>query len=371
MKTLLITIVISILTLSGCFSTPTDDNNEQMELHLIWEYAYDPDGGAPRVKPLLHSNMVITSGDINTTALDYQTGEVIWKTPFDHHRQLLNSRFGLNDNILTGSIVRTIIAWDINSGEELWSIPIDDSLSFNNSRGIGVIPGGFIAVSNGSYVYKLNLNGEINFVNTDARSYEMTYLESVLYVGQVQNMEGVVSAYEVENFELLWRFNPGGFAYPAFTAPILEGGIVYIGTTTGPTGSKNGFFALDASTGEELWRREGIFTYSAVLVDDFIYIHDASGVYKLNKSDGSIEWYSDFNAGNGTAPIDYGYGYIYAPHSGTMHIVDAESGEIVHRLSPPDGSFFWRVTAGAGRIFAQSSRHLYAFAPWGFEEALE
>lgn len=49
----------------------------------------------------------------------------------------------------------------------------------------------------------------------------------------------------------------------------------------------------------------------------------------------------------------------------------SESGEIVHRISPPDGSYFWLVTTGAGRIFAQSNRHLYAFAPWGHTEPME
>jgi hypothetical protein len=52
-------------------------------------------------------------------------------------------------------------------------------------------------------------------------------------------------------------------------------------------------------------------------------------------------------------------------------VFDAESGELLHVLPAPDGSFFWRVTAGAGRIFAQSSNHLYAFAPWGHKLPLE
>jgi len=358
--------------LPGCFSNPKESNGGFIsDLNLLWKYEYEPDGGAPRVKPLIHHNMVITSGDINTVAIDFKTGNVVWKTPFNHHRQLLNSTFGLNEDILTGSIARKVIAWNIFSGEELWKITFDDSLSFNNSRGIVVIPNGFIAVSNGPMFYRINFNGIMNSVLTDARSYEMYYNNGVVYTGQVKNMEGVVSAYDVNTFELLWRFNPGGFAYPAYTAPIVENNIVYVGTTGGPTGSRNGFFALNAQTGEEIWRREGIFTYSAVLVGDYIYVNDAAGIYKLRKSNGRIEWYSDFQAGAGTGPIAYGYGYLYAPHSGTMHIVDADTGEIVHRMSPPHGNWFWLVTADKGRIFAQSSSHLYAFAPWGHKQPLD
>ena len=107
-----------------------------------------------------------------------------------------------------------------------------------------------------------------------------------------------------------------------------------------------------------------------MLEGDFIYVNDAAGIYKLGKADGRVEWYSDFRAGAGTAPIAYAHGYLYAPHSGTLHVVEAGTGEVVHRLSPPDGSYFWQVTAGAGRVFVQSNRRLYAFAPWGHEGPL-
>ena len=228
MKTLIQSILICILTLSGCFFSPPEKNGEDEEkLHVLWEYTYDFDGGAPRVRPLLHSNKIITSGDINTTALDYITGELIWKTPFDHHRQLLNSTFGLKDEIIVGSIAQKIIAWNVFSGEELWSMPIDDSLSFNNSRGIGVIPDGFVAVSNGPMVYRIDKGGNMEIINTDARSYEATFQDGVLYIGQVKDMEGVVSAYDIFTFELIWRFNPKGFAYPAYTAPIIENNTIY------------------------------------------------------------------------------------------------------------------------------------------------
>lgn len=37
------------LMLSGCFSSPAADKEKipQQRLHLLWEYAYDLDGGSP------------------------------------------------------------------------------------------------------------------------------------------------------------------------------------------------------------------------------------------------------------------------------------------------------------------------------------
>jgi outer membrane protein assembly factor BamB len=183
-------------------------------------------------------------------------------------------------------------------------------------------------------------------------------------------MRGIISAYQLDTMELLWRFEPGNYGYPAYAPPIVENGIVYVGTVSAPSDSEFGFFALNAATGQEIWRKVGIQTYSSVLEGDFIYVYDGGGVHKIRKDNGSTVWHTNFGS-SGAAPIAYGYGFVYAPHSGAMRILDAETGEIVHMMSPPDGSFFWLVTADKGRIFAQSSRHLYAFAPWGHEEALE
>lgn len=169
----------------------------------------------------------------------------------------------------------------------------------------------------------------------------------------------------------VWRFEPGEFGFGTREAPIIENGIVYVGTTGGPSGSKNGFFALDAQTGEEIWRREGIFTYSAVLAGDRIFGVNGQRVWALDKHTGEQLWITRGQGGHSESNLDYMEGHVYWAHGSGLHVFDAESGELLHVEPSPDGSFFWLVTAGAGRIFAQSNRHLYAFAPWGHEEALE
>ena len=72
------------------------------------------------MRPLLYEGMIVTSGDAKVTALDYATGERVWKTPLDFHRQLLNRTFGLKGNVLVGSIAQKILAWDIETGAPLW-----------------------------------------------------------------------------------------------------------------------------------------------------------------------------------------------------------------------------------------------------------
>lgn len=363
--------------MSGCSSSPTNNGDSNEKLHLIWEYAYDLDGGAPRVKPLIHENTIITSGDNNITSLQVNNGDIKWKTPLNHHTSLTNRSFGIADDLIVGSVLKRLIAWNLTTGTERWSISFKDNLTFADLSGVGIADDYFISFGTNGELYKTSKNGELEVDWIGIRTYESSFFNGNLLLthrsppadGEIQY--GAVQSFDFESMELNWIFEKHGFMYATRVAPFIENNIVYFGTADGASNLKSGFFALNAQTGEEIWRREGIFTYSAVMEGDYIYVNDAAGIFKLRKSDGGIEWYSDFEAGAGTGPIAYGYGYLYAPHSGTMHIVDAESGEIVHRMSPPDGSFFWLVTADAGRIFAQSSRHLYAFAPWGHKQPLE
>jgi hypothetical protein len=57
-------------------------------------------------------------------------------------------------------------------------------------------------------------------------------------------------------------------------------------------------------------------------------------------------------------------GYVYHPHGQAMRVVNAETGDVVHIEAPPDGSYFWHVGTGAGKVFAQSSNSLVAYEPY-------
>lgn len=366
-------ILVSIPTLSGCFSSPSNGGNKTNEkLNLLWEYAYNPDGGAPRIKPQLVLDKIITSGDINVTALDYKTGDLLWKTPFENHRQLLNRSFGINGSLIVGSVARKVLSWDLESGHPQWEVDFSNGQSFNNTRGINSFPGGFIAVGSDGSLYVIDPNGNVVIKQLDARSYEAAYSNGKLYVGQAKNERGVVSAYQLDTMGLLWRFEPGSFGYPAYAPPIIENGIVYVGTLGGPGDPQNGFFALNADTGQEIWRREGIFTYAAILAGERIFGVNGNSVWALNKNTGNMIWSTNsLGGGHSESNLAYMDGHVYWAHGSGLHVFKGETGELVRVEPMPDESSLWLVTADKGRIFAQTSRHLYAFAPWGHEEALE
>lgn len=228
--------------------------------------------------------------------------------------------------------------------------------------------------SDGVRLFLFSAEGELTTFNVDARSYSGVDADGVLVIGQAKDNRGHITAYDPTTFQQLWRYTPGNnqpHGYPYLYRPIIENGIVYAGTAYGQTGTTFGVFALDAASGAPIWEREGIQNYAMALEGDYLYVYDAGGVAKIDKRNGQVLWHTNFGNSGGLTSIAVGYGHVYAPHSGAMRILDAETGAIVDIVSPPDGSYYWLVTVGRGRVFAQSTRHLYAFAPWGRTEALE
>ena len=77
-------------------------------------------------------------------------------------------------------------------------------------------------------------------------------------------------------------------------------------------------------------------------------------------------WQTSFR-GRGFAQSNIAYldGYVYHSHSGALHVLEAITGEIVHKISiSPDGSQFYNLSAGYGKVFVQSDYALYAYKAW-------
>ena len=71
-----------------------------------------------------------------------------------------------------------------------------------------------------------------------------------------------------------------------------------------------------------------------------LHTHEFCG---LNKADGRKLWQTSVR-GRGFAQSNIAYldGYVYHSHSGALHVLEAITGEIVHKISiSPDGSQFY------------------------------
>jgi len=373
-------LVLMITSCTGCDLIGTNNgsnDSEELDLQLLWEFSYELPGDAPRAKPLIIDNKwIISSGDTNVSNIDIETGELIWKSPLNHFGSLRNRGFGFSGNILAGSLPDKILGWNVITGDLIWTVHIESPLTFFQLGEIQYSANHFIASGNRGEIYFISENGEsVDTLYSNYRVYQTTPASEHLYAAQrapeEKNHTGVISSISLNDGMVNWQFKPSGFGSFIRVPPILEDGILYCGTIGGIYNPKQGFFALDAQTGEEIWRQEGIFTYSAVLAGDRIFGVNGQRVWALDKHTGEQLWITRGQGGHSESNLDYMDGHVYWAHGGGLHVFDAASGELLHVEPSPDGSFFWLVTSGEGRIFAQSNRHLYAFAPWGYEEALE
>jgi outer membrane protein assembly factor BamB len=114
-----------------------------------------------------------------------------------------------------------------------------------------------------------------------------------------------------------WRFGaPGGVS----SAPAVEDGVVYFGTTRGI------FYALDAATGIERWRFEtgGWIQSAPDIAGDLIYFgSDDDNVYALEKHTGRLIWRSELDS-DVRAPVTATLDTVYAgTQGGYLYALDA------------------------------------------------
>jgi outer membrane protein assembly factor BamB len=145
--------------------------------------------------------------------------------------------------------------------------------------------------------------------------------------------------------------------------PILKGDRLYAGTQSG---EKTEFVALDAGTGEMIWRNKEARVYAAERAAGKIFVNTGRDVMALDKETGRTLWHAGLQAGHGESGLAYLDGYVYHPHGQGLRVIDAETGEVVH-IEWPENGYFWEVGVGAGKVFAQDSGALYAFEPYSLE----
>ena len=103
-------------------------------------------------------------------------------------------------------------------------------------------------------------------------------------------------------------------------------------------------------------------------MDDTLFCTSSSTVYALDKHTGNLLWETQVFNPDESSLLAYWDGYVYHPHYGKLYILNGETGEIVHTMRGPDEAYTYQVSAGAGKIFVQSSQHLYAFSPYDPEK---
>ena len=258
-----------------------------------------------------------------------------------------------------------IYRFDINNGSLVWVNKIQNEVHQYSNDGID---NEFIYLSSDyAEIFKYSKDG--NFINeynlmdygikTNARSIRV--LNNQLIFSQYFHNKGStidsgrILSIDKETEDVLWEYrtDKGGYSLEPI---LLEEGIIYAGVIFAP----GEFEALDATNGEVIWQAPGVVSHSYTLTDSMVLVHGGITLRALDKFTGEELWNTGlkFGGGDGGANTTYLNGYVYHVHSGSMRILKADTGEIVHSEVAMSG---YLITAGDDKIFVQGDYSLRAY----------
>ncbi len=144
----------------------------------------------------------------------------------------------------------------------------------------------------------------------------------------------------------------------------VEGNVMYVGVAHIPTGEGYYFYALNASTGRELWRQtfawgddypEEVIVNDGVIYFGHSHIPGPDGAvgedeyYALNGADGSTIWKAHLDGGT-TGPSFLISGLICFSSHNAVYALNATNGAVVWSQPPEQGYFFSPTFGSNGNI---------------------
>ena len=153
---------------------------------------------------------------------------------------------------------------------------------------------------------------------------------------------------------ILWTAPVTG-DYHEFPTPVIVDGIVYYPSNFG----NDSLYALDAATGELIWKYRVGMTDDAVTVHEGIVYSASDSLYSLDAYSGSLLWATDQADWRGSTPIVYS-GKVYA---GTR----TGSTSRFSCLDSPTGSVLWVDTLGGSTVSCCALSDGVLYIPsWGY-----
>lgn len=168
-------------------------------------------------------------------------------------------------------------------------------------------------------------------------------VNTVLYMSTIcSNGWGETDAFQAETGKLLWRFSPGG-------SVIATTSTVYLDDTDNSNPGTDRFFAVDANTGQLLWKRVipvGVISNTRIWAanEQMVYTTINGTWFALGARDGKTRW--QFSSGTYSPQPDastlfyiqawfYSNNFIYFPLYNQFDAFQALTGKLLWHFSPP------------------------------------
>ena len=183
-------------------------------------------------------------------------------------------------------------------------------------------------------------------------------------VAYLVNRYGNAHAIRLRDGKVLWKRTPNpDEAYPRVdaTEPVYANGMLFFAYQVGD------LLAIDAVSGEEVWREEySHLEFTPLVADETVYFGaEETELIASDASDGATRWQFR-TSGPATGGLSYHRGRLYVPvHEGTLICLDAESGKVLWRtdttrVSPRPGGevdFHSPVAVAFGHVYATRNDH--------------
>lgn len=359
--------------LVSCTSCSNQSVNQKPgELKLLWSFAYtqEIDGlSTVTLRPeLIPNGEVITALDHQYNSLSQDDGSLSWQRPLPENMYESVNRLTYDGKYLYGKGNRNAnyFAIDLQSGEMAWrktnskgnfDDQVHDAMDENHVYLTGDGPTLYVFdKQTGNYVDTILLQKEARAVVSHG---ETLYITHAWKPDSTESAYGRIVSLDADTYQKNWQYETteGGFYYADL---ILKDGIIYSGTTSGPSV----FVAIDAATGQVKWELEGYWSYRFTMGDDKIFINDSNYILTVDQQTGEVLW-KDYFQGHTESNLAYLDGYLYHTHNGGLFVWDAQTGKrVAGPIESPDGSDFYNLNAGNGKVFVQSDFHLYAYEAW-------
>ena len=249
---------------------------------VLWNY--EGENAMKGTAIIVSDEVIFAQSDGELTGIDFNDGSMNWRfLPADEIDSRLNDGVIYADGLLY--VARTdgkVTATDISSGEEVWSYQAKQGLRSAPAYGEGLIfqgeYDGLFSILDAKTGERLNGGGASAAVNTPIVNDGKVYFSA---------WDGSVKCVQIKDIIPLWSVK---LPDSATTAPVLNSGKIFLGTAKGI-------------------------------------------VIAVNESDGKILWQYETSGGIITARPVIADGMVFAcPGDGSVHVLDAETGKVLHTL---------------------------------------
>ncbi len=296
---------------------------DQPAIRILPEVKWQSKAGYSLLTPPLVAQGILYTVSLTGSlyALDVETGQEIWTA--EGLGQLESTGAIAGKTIVSGGIRKLVRALDRNNGEELWSFATDHLI-----QGAPLIVGDRVYIATDHAVYALGLqSGQL--VWETATGSEDAFMGAPAYENGVIYTTGgkILVALDAETGNELWRVEKE----EQFLGLAVANQLVYVGNWD------RYLYAFDQSTGEERWKfqADGEFWSAPAATEDVVYAGNGDQkAYALDAHTGQLLW-SFETAGRSVSDPLVSDGVVYVSDSahefprGPRHLyaLDAATGE--------------------------------------------